>query len=199
MSAHPSRLLCSRSRSGRRSGLWDITKAETMLGNVPNAGKRMSASLARSSLRAMLRRAKERRRANDAVLRQLLRSGWVELVCSLFEKPMRINNRLSGFSPHQTIQQFHQARLVRITHGRFAIWPDPVGVLNPKVVVNLLPELGVGVDLMRHNNWRKIQVLRRTSIGVGDASARRDQVRVFQKAARARLLCARRRANWITL
>ena len=170
-----------------------------MLGNVPNAGKRMSASQARSSLRAMLRRAKEKRRANDAVLRQLLRSGWVELVCSLFEKPMRINNRLSGFSPHQTIQQFHQARLVRITHGRFAIWPDPVGVLNPKVVVNLLPELGVGVDLMRHNNWRKIQVLRRTSTGVGDASARRDQVRVFQKAACTRLLCARRRANWITL
>ena len=99
MSAHPSRLLCSRSRSGRRSGLWDITKAETMLGNVPNAGKRMSASRARSSLRAMLRRAKERRRANDAVLRQLLRSCWVELVCSLFEEPMNINNRFERIFP----------------------------------------------------------------------------------------------------
>jgi len=62
---------------------------------------------------------------------------------------MRVNNRLSGFSPRQTIEQFHQARLVRITHGRFAIWLDPFGVLNPKVVVNLLPELHVGVDLMR--------------------------------------------------
>jgi hypothetical protein len=72
-------------------------------------------------------------------------------------------------------------------------------MLDPQIVVNLLPELGVGVDLMRHDNWRKIQVLRRTSTGVGDASARRDQVRVFQKAARTRLLCARRRANWITL
>ena len=27
------------------------------------------------------------------------------------------------------------------------------GMLNPQVVVNLLPELGVGVDLRRHGNW----------------------------------------------
>ena len=66
---------------------------------------------------------------------------------------MRINNRLSGFSSRQTIEQFHQARLVRITHGRFAIWLDPFGVLNPKVVVNLLPELRVSVDLMRRLRW----------------------------------------------
>jgi hypothetical protein len=70
---------------------------------------------------------------------------------------MRINNRLSGFSPRQTprqtIEQFHQARLVRITHGRFAIWRDPFGVLDPKVVVNLLPELRVSVDLMMQGRW----------------------------------------------
>ena len=66
---------------------------------------------------------------------------------------MRINNRVSGFSPRQTIEQFHKARLVRITHGRFAIWLDPFGVLNPKVVVNLLPELHVSVDLMRRGRW----------------------------------------------
>jgi hypothetical protein len=66
---------------------------------------------------------------------------------------MRINNRLSGFSPRQTIEQFHQARLVRITHGRFAIWRDPFGVLDPKVVVNLLPELHVSVDFMRRGLW----------------------------------------------
>jgi hypothetical protein len=60
---------------------------------------------------------------------------------------MRINNRLRGFSSRQTIEQFHQPLLVRITHGRFAIWLDPFGMLNPKVVVNLLPEVGVGVDL----------------------------------------------------
>ncbi len=66
---------------------------------------------------------------------------------------MRINNRLSGFSSRQTIEQFRQARLVRITHGRFAIWLDPFGVLNPKVVVNLLPKLHASVDLMMQRRW----------------------------------------------
>ena len=66
---------------------------------------------------------------------------------------MRINNRLSGFSSRQTIEKFHQARLVRITHGRFAIWLDPFGVLNAKVVVNLLPELRVSVDLIMQARW----------------------------------------------
>ena len=62
---------------------------------------------------------------------------------------MRINNRLSGFSSPQTIEQFHQERLVRITHGRFSIWLDPFRVLNPEVVVNLSPELRVTVDMMQ--------------------------------------------------
>jgi hypothetical protein len=44
-------------------------------------------------------------------------------------------------------------RLVRITHGGFAIWLDPFGMLDPQVVVNLLLELGVGLDLVRHGNW----------------------------------------------
>jgi hypothetical protein len=66
---------------------------------------------------------------------------------------MRINNTLSGFFSRQTIEQFRQARLVRITHGRFAIWFDPFRVLNPKVVVNLLPELRVSVDLMMQRLW----------------------------------------------
>jgi adenylate/guanylate cyclase family protein len=76
-----------------------------------------------------------------------------ESVCSLFEKTMRINNRLSGFSSPQTIEQFHQARLVGITHWRFAICLDPFRVLNPEVVVNLLPELHVGMDLMMQGCW----------------------------------------------
>ena len=74
-------------------------------------------------------------------------------ICSLFEKTMRINNRLGGFSSRQTIEQLHEARLVRITHGRFAIWLDPFGMLNPEVVVNLLPKLDVSVDLMRLGRW----------------------------------------------
>jgi len=44
-----------------------------------------------------------------------------ESVCSLFEKTMRINNGLRGSSLRQTIEQFHEARLVRITDGGFAI------------------------------------------------------------------------------
>ena len=47
------------------SDLWDITKAETTLGNAQNAGRRMSGWRARSSLRAMLRLAKEGRLANN--------------------------------------------------------------------------------------------------------------------------------------
>jgi len=39
---------CSSGTSGRRSGLWDTTKAETMPGNAQNAGKRLSASRSRS-------------------------------------------------------------------------------------------------------------------------------------------------------
>jgi hypothetical protein len=54
---------------------------------------------------------------------------------------MRINNTLNGFSSRQTIEQFHETRLIRIAHGRFFICLDPFRVLNPEVVVNLLPEL----------------------------------------------------------
>jgi hypothetical protein len=65
---------------------------------------------------------------------------------------MRINNRLAGFSSPQTIEQFQEARLVRITHGGFAIWLDPFGMLDPEVVVNLVPKLAVGVDFVRHGH-----------------------------------------------
>jgi hypothetical protein len=67
---------------------------------------------------------------------------------------MRINNGLGGFSSLQTSERFHEARLVRITHRGFAIWLDPFGMLDPEIVVNLLPELGVGVDLMRRGRRR---------------------------------------------
>jgi hypothetical protein len=56
----------------------------------------------------------------------------------------------NGFALRQSVEQFREARLVRITHGGLAIWLDPFGMLNPQVVVNLLPELGVGMDLVRH-------------------------------------------------
>ncbi len=60
---------------------------------------------------------------------------------------------IGGSPSRQRIEQFREARLVRITHGGFAIWLDPFGMLNPQIVVNLLPQLGVGVDLGRRGNW----------------------------------------------
>ena len=74
-------------------------------------------------------------------------------VCSLFQEAMRINDRLCGFPRRQTVDELHHARFVRITHGRFATWLNPFGMLDPKVVVNLVPELRVGVDLTRRCRW----------------------------------------------
>ena len=65
---------------------------------------------------------------------------------------MRNSDRLVGSSSLQRVEQLRKARLVTITHGGFTIWLDPFGMLDPQVVVNLLPELGVGVDLVRHGN-----------------------------------------------
>jgi hypothetical protein len=66
---------------------------------------------------------------------------------------MRSSDRLVGSRSRECIEQFHEPRLVRITHGAFAIWLDPFRVLNPEVVVNLLPEFGVVMGLVRHGNW----------------------------------------------
>jgi hypothetical protein len=52
-------------------------------------------------------------------------------------------------------EQLHEARFVRITDGRLPIWLDPFGMLAPQVVVNLLPKLGVGVDLVRGSRCRR--------------------------------------------
>src|SRR6266513_3143865 len=57
------------------------------------------------------------------------------------------SDRLVGFPSRQRIEQFQEA------HGGFTIWLDPFGVLDPQVVVDLLPALDVGVDFVRHGNW----------------------------------------------
>jgi hypothetical protein len=59
------------------------------------------------------------------------------------------SNTLVGSPLRQCVEQFDETRLVRITHGGFAIWLNPFGMLDPQVVVNLLPKLGIGVDLAR--------------------------------------------------
>jgi hypothetical protein len=65
---------------------------------------------------------------------------------------MRINDTLCGSPSCRSIEQFHESRLVRITRGALAIWLDPFGMLNPEVVVNLFPKLGVGVDFVKHGH-----------------------------------------------
>jgi len=54
--------------------------------------------------------------------------------------------------PFQDIECFHQACLVRITHGRLAIWLDPLGMLDPQVVVNLFPQVCVRMTLVKHDH-----------------------------------------------
>ena len=66
---------------------------------------------------------------------------------------MNISDRLVGSSSPECVEQFYQTRLVRITHGAFAIWLNPFGMLDSKVVADLFPKLGVGKDLVRHGNW----------------------------------------------
>ena len=72
---------------------------------------------------------------------------------SLIECAMSSSDRLVGSRSRRSAEQFHKARLVRITRGTFAIWLDPFGMLDPQIAVNLLLELGVGVDFVIHGNW----------------------------------------------
>jgi len=52
-----------------------------------------------------------------------------------------------GLSRHQA---FHQASLVRITRGAFAIWLNPFGMLHSKVIVNLSSQVCVRMQLVKH-------------------------------------------------
>ena len=63
---------------------------------------------------------------------------------------MKSNDPLVGSFSSYRIKQFHETRLVRIAHRTIAILLNPFGMLDPEIVVNLLPKLGVGVDLVRH-------------------------------------------------
>jgi len=65
---------------------------------------------------------------------------------SLFEGAINSSYRLVGFRSRESVEQFHEA------HGGFAMWLDPFGCWS-RSAVNLLPALGVGVDLRRHGNF----------------------------------------------
>ena len=68
----------------------------------------------------------------------------------MFKRAMNISDSFVGSRSPKTVELFHQPRLVRITHGGLAIWLDPFGMLDPQVVVNLLPQLAVIMDFVRH-------------------------------------------------
>jgi len=70
----------------------------------------------------------------------------------MFKRAMNISDSFAGSRSPKTVELFHQERLVRITHGTVAIWLDPFGMLDPEVVVNLLPKLGVRVDFVRRGH-----------------------------------------------
>ena len=66
---------------------------------------------------------------------------------------MNISERLVGSASRQSVEQFYEARLVRIAHGTLAVGLDPFGMLHPQIVVNLLLEFSVSLDLMIPDNW----------------------------------------------
>ena len=66
--------------------------------------------------------------------------------------------------PFQDIERFHQARLVRITLRRLAIWLDPLRMLDPQVVVNLSPQVCVCTELVKHNQLILFDYLGDTAI-----------------------------------
>jgi len=140
---------------------------------------------------------------------EVLHRRGVDSVYYLFECAMSSSDRSVGSDSGRSGEQFREERLVRIAPRAFAIGLDPFGMLDSQIIVNLLLELGVRVDLVIHGRCPgKIQVWRVTVptnglaeslTMVGVVSARYGQVRVFQRAARMCLRCARRWANSITL
>jgi hypothetical protein len=46
------------------------------------------------------------------------------------------------------MEQFNEAGLISITHWTFAIRLDPFGMLDPEIVMDLLPEFAVVVGLV---------------------------------------------------
>src|SRR6266480_2269497 len=72
---------------------------------------------------------------------------------SLFEGAMRSSDGLVGSHSRQRVEQFREARLVRITLGGAAIGVNPFGILDPQGVANLLPELSISKDSVRESCW----------------------------------------------
>jgi hypothetical protein len=57
------------------------------------------------------------------------------------------------FGGFKKVDQLRQAPLVGIAGGTVTVGPDPLGVLDPQVLVNLLLKLAIGMNLVRHDNF----------------------------------------------
>jgi hypothetical protein len=71
--------------------------------------------------------------------------------------------RLSGFCRaglRTSFEELPQARLVKIADWRVPTWLDPFGMLFSQVVVNLLLELGDGVDTVADHQCFKPSLVR---------------------------------------
>jgi hypothetical protein len=77
----------------------------------------------------------------------------VDSVYSPLECAMSSSDRSVGSRSRRSAEQFREARLVRIARGTFAIGLDPLGMLDPQIVVNLLLELRIGVDSVIHGYY----------------------------------------------
>ena len=55
--------------------------------------------------------------------------------------------------PRTSLSELAQARLIKIAHRRLATRLNPFGMLPSKVVVNLLPKLGHGLDRVANDRW----------------------------------------------
>ena len=77
-----------------------------------------------------------------------------------------------GSPSRESIELFRETHLIRITHGGFAIWLDPIAMFLTQRVVDLAPKVNVFLDFAK-KDWRSVrfhqQHDRRQSIGSEDA------------------------------
>ena len=61
-----------------------------------------------------------------------------------------------GSRSRESFELFRETRLVKITHGGFAIWPDPFGMFLTQRVVDLALKVNVFLDFAR-KDWRSVR------------------------------------------
>jgi hypothetical protein len=86
------------------------------------------------------------------ILRTFFNLSFVRTLSTLRKLAIRKSDIFVGFRWHRRGEQFHQTRFIGIAHRRLAILLDPLGMLDPQVVVNLLQQVRVGVDFMHHSH-----------------------------------------------